>query len=149
MRFRPRRLAILILGLIVAIQLIPVWLWQSNPPAHSEPQWASPETRALAQRACFDCHSNQTTWPIYTRIAPVSWLVTWDVIRGRRELNFDDWDALLSRGNPARLANRIGRDISSGQMPPRSYLLLHPAARLTPEEQQQLINGLDQTVQAR
>jgi hypothetical protein len=149
MRFRPRRLAILILGLIVAIQLIPVWLWQSNPPTHSEAKWDSPATRALAQRGCFDCHSNQTTWPIYTRIAPVSWLVTWDVVRGRQELNFDDWDALLSRGNPARLANRIGRDIASGQMPPHSYLLIHPTARLTLEEQQQLINGLQQTVQAR
>ncbi len=65
-----RRRGCLILGcigtpilLFLLIQLVPVWAVQTNPPVVSEPQWNSPQTRALAVRACFDCHSNQTTWP--------------------------------------------------------------------------------------
>jgi mono/diheme cytochrome c family protein len=49
-----------LIALVIAIQLIPVWLLQTNPPVTAEPQWDSPQTRALAQRACFDCHSDQT-----------------------------------------------------------------------------------------
>jgi len=57
----PRRLAMSAVVLLVAIQLIPVWLWQTNPAAQSQPKWDSAQTQALTQRACFDCHSNQTT----------------------------------------------------------------------------------------
>ena len=71
------------------IQLIPVK--RTNPPVLSEPNWDSPETRALAKVACFDCHSNETVWPWFTKIAPASWLVYRDVTSGRRRLNFSEW----------------------------------------------------------
>jgi hypothetical protein len=76
--------------LCLCIQLIPVWLAQKNPPVLSEPTWDNSQTRALAKRACFDCHSNETVWPAYARVAPVSWLVTLDTVRGRRHLNFSE-----------------------------------------------------------
>jgi mono/diheme cytochrome c family protein len=142
------RMVLIGLGLLVAafvaMQLLPVWLLQTNPPVLAEPKWDSPATRALAQRACFDCHSNETSWPLYARLAPVSWLVTLDVIRGRGHLNFSEWG--LARGEGREGGERGGREfgelIASGAMPPSSYVLTHPNARLTEAEQQQLIDGL-------
>ena len=130
-------------ALLLLIQLIPIRP-QPNPPVLSEPAWDHPETRALAQRACFDCHSNETVWPAYSYVAPISWLVVHDTLDGRRQLNFSAWgDAQLS-GREARELNpnKIRREISSGAMPPRIYLLTHPEARLTDAEKQQLIDGL-------
>ncbi len=123
--------------LFLAIQLIPVWLLQNNPPVVAEPAWDSPETRALAQRACFDCHSNETAWPWYSRVAPVSWLITFDTIRGRRHLNFSEW------GAEGEGVEDIAELINDGEMPPANYLPLHPEARLTEAEKQQLIAGLE------
>ena len=135
-----RRLALslvgaLLLGLL-AIQLVPVA--HTNPPVVSEPPWNSPQTRALAERACFDCHSNQVRWPWYARVAPASWLVAHDVDEGRRELNFSDW-------RPGR-RNEASEKVREGEMPPQMYLWMHPEARLTAEEKQALIAGLDATL---
>lgn len=129
------------LVLFLAIQLIPVWLLQTNPPVVAEPKWDSPQTQTLAQRACYDCHSNETTWPLYSRVAPISWLVTLDAIRGRRHLNFSEWGVARS-GEGGRRVREIGEVISEGSMPPQLYLLTHPAAQLTEAEKQQLIEGL-------
>jgi len=126
-----------LIGLFVCIQLIPVWLLQTNPPVAQEPAWDSPQTRALAQRACFDCHSNETVWPLYSRIAPASWLVTFDVVRARDQMNFSEWN----RRNED--AGDIARVITRGEMPPANYLMMHPSARLTDAEKQQLIAGLE------
>ena len=73
------------------IQLVPYGHAHDNPPVAAEPNWDSPQTRELAQRACFDCHSNETTWPWYSNVAPVSWLVQHDVDEGREYLNFSRW----------------------------------------------------------
>ena len=62
-------------------QLIPFGRSHTNPVVVKEPTWDSPTTRDLAKRACFDCHSNETVWPWYTNIAPVSWLTQRDVKR--------------------------------------------------------------------
>ncbi len=120
----------------IAIQLIPVD--RSNPPVVAEPPWNSPETRALAQRACFDCHSNQTNWLWHSYVAPISWLEARDVQEGRRRLNFSNWQ-------PGR-ENEAARTIQRGSMPPSYYLLVHPEARLTDAEKQALIAGLNATL---
>jgi hypothetical protein len=133
----PRRIIFLAVGLVVAIQLIPVWLAQTNPPVLAEPNWDSPETRALAQRACFDCHSNETVWPWYSKVAPVSWLITKDTLDGRRHLNFSEW----GRGRPVEL-DEVEEVLREGQMPLPVYLPLHPEANLTEAEREQLIAGL-------
>ncbi len=74
------------------LQLVPYGRNHTNPPVAAEPAWASAQTRALAVRACFDCHSNETTWPWYSNVAPVSWLIQRDVDEGRRRLNFSEWN---------------------------------------------------------
>jgi hypothetical protein len=145
----PRRLATGVLGLLVVIQLFPAWIWQTNPAPQSQPTWDSPQTQALVQRACFDCHSNQTTWPWYSYVAPASWLITRDVIDGRKHLNFDNWQAALARKDRFPLDERIQREVSRGDMPPNYFVWLHPDAKLTTAEQQQLIDGMAKTIQAK
>lgn len=129
-----------VVALFLLIQLYPVWAQQRNPPVTQEPAWDSPQTRELAQRACFDCHSNETTWPLYSRIAPVSWVVTDHVIDGRQHLNFSEW------GRSGEEAEEIAEVINEGEMPLPNYLPLHPEAQLTAAEQQQLIDGMYATI---
>ena len=66
-----KRIGIVIIIILVGIQLIPVS--RTNPAITREVKWDAPATRTLAQRACFDCHSNETTWPWYGYVAPISW----------------------------------------------------------------------------
>lgn len=136
----------------VLIQFIPYGHDHSNPPVMQEPLWDRPETRALTQRACFDCHSNETVWPWYSNIAPVSWLVYRDVSEGREHFNFSEWDMhpSLPEGEGEGGQHQHGPDViedvlRSGEMPPRTYLLLHPEARLSEEEIQLLIDGLSKS----
>lgn len=123
----------------LAIQLVPYGRDHANPPVVAEPAWNSPATRELAVRACFDCHSNQTVWPWYANIAPVSWLLWHHVEEGRSVLNFSTW------GTGRQAADHAVRQVESGAMPPGYYLLMHPDARLSEAEKQQLIDGLNAT----
>src|SRR5687768_3027163 len=84
MRRMLRWLGVAIVGVLAAVQLVPYGRDHTNPPVRQEPAWDRPQTRALVARACFDCHSNETTWPWYSHIAPVSWLIQRDVVEGRR-----------------------------------------------------------------
>jgi mono/diheme cytochrome c family protein len=131
--------AILVVGFI-AIQAVPYGRAHNNPPVLAEPQWDSTATRSLAAAACYDCHSNEVVWPWYTNIAPVSWLATRDVDEGRDKLNFSEWN----RGDQE--TDELAEVIESGEMPPIYYGWMHPAARLTDAEIQQLIAGLAASV---
>ncbi len=138
-----RRILVIIAALVglsviclLAIQLIPFGRTHNNPPVTAEPSWPDPATRALAVRACFDCHSNETSWPWYSNIAPISWVVEFDVLRGRRGLNFSEW------GNSQRGLRELTGIMREGEMPPASYLLTHPQARLSAAEKAQLVQGL-------
>ncbi len=88
-RFWVRSGLVLVLA-FVAIQFVPYGGDHVNPPVGAEPIWDSPGTRTLAKQACFDCHSNETVWPAYSRVAPVSWLIQHDVAEGRAVLNFSE-----------------------------------------------------------
>jgi mono/diheme cytochrome c family protein len=138
MRALVRRAVLAVFGLALLIQLVPYGRAHANPRPGQEPAWATPQTRALAQRACFDCHSSRTQWPWYSNVAPVSWLVQHDVDEGREKLNFDD-------PNRLREARDAAETVLDGEMPLRVYLILHPEARLTGQEQQELAQGLAAT----
>jgi hypothetical protein len=125
--------------LFLLLQLVPVD--RTNPPITQEIKWDSPETRELAQRACFDCHSNETVWPWYSYVAPISMRVVDHVEHGRFHLNFSQWD-----GENGELDDVI-ETLEEGEMPLRDYLLLHPEARLSDAEAEQLITGLKATFQ--
>ena len=135
-----KRIVLVVIVVLVVIQIPPL-LFETNPPVVAEPQWDSPQTRALAQRACFDCHSNETVWPWYSRIAPPSWLVALDVFRGRRHLNFSEGGAAGGEREEGGMGEAI-EQIQRGEMPPGNYLPLHPEAKLSAAEKQQLIDGL-------
>ncbi len=126
--------------LFLLIQTIPYGRDHSNPPVTQEPAWDSPQTRALAVSACFDCHSNQVHWPWYSNIAPASWLVQRDVDNGRARLNFSEWD------RPHPHAEHAAEQVDEGEMPPIQYRLLHPGARLSSTERQTLVQGLVATL---
>ena len=132
-------IAILVIGFIL-IQLIPYGRDHVNPPVVSEPQWDSPRTKELAQRACFDCHSNQTVWPWYSNIAPGSWLIYRDVMEGRSNLNFSDL------GSSQRGADEAAEIVMEGEMPPFQYILIHKNAILTSAEREELAKGLSVTL---
>jgi len=123
---------------MVAIQAIPYGREHTNPPVRLEPNWNAPETRQLVARACYDCHSNETIWPWYSDVAPLSWLVQRDVDRGRPVLNFSEWD------RPQETVDAV-RQIQAGEMPPFPYVAMHPEANLSAAERQQLILGLRAT----
>jgi len=101
-----------------------------------------PQVVASLRAACYDCHSNETKWPWYSRIAPASWLVVWDVDEGRRHLNLSDWPANdLTRA--AKRLDRMSEEIDYHQMPPGKYTIIHTDARLTDSQRKELTGWLD------
>jgi hypothetical protein len=126
-----------ILAVCLLVQLVPYGHDHTNPPVKAEPTWPSPEVRVLAQRACFDCHSNQTVWPWYSNVAPVSWLVYGDVAEGRQRVNFSDWTR-----PQGQYTDEFKEAYDERNMPPASYLSLHPEARLTEAERKRLFDAL-------
>lgn len=135
-------IAVLFAGFLL-IQLVPYGRSHDNPLVIQEPQWDSAETRALAERACFDCHSNETQWPWYSNVAPISWLVQHDVEEGRQTLNFSTW----GNSNNSRATRELAEVIREGEMPMPVFLVMHPEARLTQAEKEALIRGLVATAQ--
>jgi len=125
------------------MQAVPYGRDHNNPAVVAEPQWDSPDTRELARRACFNCHSFETVWPWYARYAPVSWLIARDVQEGREKLNFSDWQGGTREGERPE---EIEKEITEGEMPPFAYRLAHPEARLSAKQRKQLIEGLSATL---
>lgn len=128
-----RRILLFGVGGFLAIQLVPYGWRHPNPPVTEAKAWPSAEVEAIARESCYACHSNETRWPVYSYIAPMSWLVRSDVEKGREELNwstgeFEDDDSVEA--------------IESGEMPPSKYTLLHPGARLSDKEKAALIAAL-------
>jgi hypothetical protein len=123
-----------------AIQLVPYGRDHTNPPVLSDPRWDSEVTAGLVDRACNDCHSNHTRWPWYSNIAPASWFVYRDVIRGREELNFSEM------GRKDNETEKAAETVVDGEMPPFRYTINHSEARLDGAERQALIRGLRQTL---
>jgi hypothetical protein len=136
-------LLIIFAGVVVlfgAIQVVPYGHNHSNPDVIAEPAWSDQQTRGLAARACFDCHSNETAWPWYSNIAPVSWLIQHDVEEGRSVLNFSEW------GAAGRRAGEAGEVVLEGEMPPSYFVLLHAEAKLSSAEKQALAQGLQSSL---
>jgi cytochrome c551/c552 len=109
----------------------------SNPPVTYTVKWDSPETEQLVRNACYACHSNETIWPWYAYVAPVSFLVVDDVKEGRREMNFSTGKKLE--------AHEMVEQIEEGDMPPQKFLIMHPEASLTDTQKEQLISGIRAT----
>jgi Haem-binding domain len=120
-----------VLAALLLAQLLPTARTTARP---SGILAAPPEVVSILRRACYDCHSNETRWPWYSRVAPLSWIIVHDARRGRQELNFSDWARYYPATRRRKLA-WMGRALRTETMPPRPYRLLHPGARLTPADQ--------------
>lgn len=97
---------------------------------------------SLLKNSCYDCHSNQTAYPWYSYVAPVSWLVVRDVKVGRKHMNFSNWES-LSKTDKAKYLTDINDEVSMGSMPMVIYPIMHPEARLTAEERQMIVDWTD------
>jgi hypothetical protein len=117
---------------------------RTNPPVVRDISANTPvpvEVTALLHAACYDCHSYETKWPLYSRIAPASWLVVNDVNNGRDNFNFSDWP-----DDPTRIAKRleeINEELGYREMPPAKYTMLHPEARLTDAQRKAIMDWTD------
>jgi len=123
-----KNFVLIIVILFIAIQFVPVQ--RDNPPVEADMPGTEP-VKAILQQSCYDCHSNAPTWPWYSYIAPVSWLVSFDVHHGREYLNFSEWGSLNAKQIHYYKQN-IWYEIDRNNMPIKPYLWLHPEARLTP-----------------
>jgi Haem-binding domain len=120
----------------VAIQFVPYGWWHENPPVVDDAPWPDPAAEAAARSSCYSCHSNETDWPLYSYVAPTSWLVRSDVESGRDEFNFSEWGR--SEGD----ADDAVEAIEDGSMPPDRYTLIHRDASLSEGERDVLVSAL-------
>jgi hypothetical protein len=111
---------------------------RTNPPVNPAATFEAvakpgPALVAILQRACYDCHSQNTVWPWYSRFAPGSWLVADDVKKGRARVNFSEWANYGPEMSKEKLRG-ICSKVRDGEMPLWQYRLLHPEARLSAED---------------
>jgi cytochrome c551/c552 len=137
-----KRVLTILIGVVVVgfvllqlVSFIVPSLARTNPPVTYQVQWDSPEIEQMMRKACYDCHSNETVWPWYSYIAPVSWLIVNHVNEGRDNLNF-------STGQGELEAENLIRQIERGHMPPANYLSMHPEANLSESDKVTLIQGI-------
>jgi hypothetical protein len=89
------------------------------------------EVKTILGKACSNCHSSETAWPWYARVAPASWLMAHDVTRARAAMNFSEWPSGYRASGLLMAACAAGQ---GGQMPPRQDTMMHPEARLSAAE---------------
>lgn len=118
------RILVALVVALFAIQLIPVA--RTNPPVVSAVA-APAEVASILKRACNDCHSHETIWPLQAYVAPLSWYVAHDVKEGREEFNLSDWGPKQA----ARARKELAKEIEKGAMPPSLYVAAHPEAKLS------------------
>ena len=125
-----KKILIGLVVILVAIQFIPVE--KTNPPVTQDIN--PPENISMILKtSCYDCHSNETNWPWYAYVAPVSFFVTEDVNEGRKRLNFSEWDKYDDKRRSKKL-DGVKELVEKGVMPLSSYTLLHTDAKITPDK---------------
>lgn len=113
---------------LIGGQFIPVP--QTNPPVELDMP-APAEVKAILKASCYDCHSNETVWPWYSKIAPISWLVSADTMEGRERLNFSTWNQYSSEQQVQNVAQAM-KEVRKGKMPPWFYTIKHADGKITP-----------------
>ena len=131
-----RRIVLGLVILFVVAQFVPYGHDHSNPKVVQDAPWPDVDTADIARSSCYACHSNETDWPVYSHVAPFSWLVQRDVDEGRDKLNFSRWDESQVQ------LDKVVDQIEQGNMPPSNYTRIHGSAKLTGEEQAALVAAL-------
>lgn len=124
-----KKFIVFIVVVLIGIQFIPIE--RTNPPVPSEID-APENIKAIFKKACYDCHSNETNWAWYTKVAPVSFLTVKDVNDGRKELNFSEWGNYTNKTK--KVMDEIWEEVREEQMPPWQYRVLHSESKLSQAE---------------
>ena len=120
-------IALVVAGSVIAeVALLP----EPNPHRRFKGTVLSRRGDELLRPACFDCHSNETRWPWYSYVPPLSALIVWDVARAREHLNFSEWDQIPEPKQAKHLQKAL-QEIRDGEMPLERYLWMHPEAGLS------------------
>lgn len=130
----------LLLAAAVGLSFVHPWGDVRNVDARSElfegsqvPQ----DVKQVLEKKCADCHSNRTHWPVYSRLAPGTWLMEHDVNEGRTALNFSRWQEMRAEQRIEALS-RIAAEVRSEEMPPSAYTMMHPSRHIRDEEKQEV-----------
>lgn len=99
----------------------------------------STDVNQLLKTTCYDCHSNQPTFPWYTNIAPISWWIKHHIDEGCRHLNFSEWGAFTPKRKHHKLEECIEM-LENSEMPMSSYTWMHNEAKLTDAQRLLLVN---------
>ena len=140
-----KKIGLAFIAVLLIIQLIPANLPEvsDNNPDDLLANNSVPENiGSILRSSCYDCHSNETVYPWYSYVAPISFLVSKDTRKGRKHLNFSEWQS-LSKPDKAEALDELVEEVESGEMPMKIYPVTHPDARLTDEQRQELINWAD------
>jgi hypothetical protein len=121
-----KKILIALAIIVIGIQFIPVE--RTNPPVTKEID-VPVNVLSILKTSCYDCHSNETTWPWYSYIAPVSFIVAGDVNDGRKHLNFSEWDRYDEKKQSKKLEH-IAEAVEEGEMPLPKYIFMHKEAEL-------------------
>lgn len=118
----------------------------TNPPVTGDLA-APPAVQGALRHACYDCHSHETRWPWTANLAPLSWLVHYDVIEGRERLNFSRWDAYTSDpGTRLQKLKNIQKAMTADDMPPWYYRLLHPDSTLSDSQHKLIVRWVAEQI---
>lgn len=99
--------------------------------------------KTLFTTSCYDCHSNSTCYPWYSKLSPISWYLYDHVKAGKEALNFSEWGNYTDNEKISQLVD-IGETVSDGEMPLKSFLIIHKEAKLSEEEIQKIVNWTEQ-----
>ena len=130
---------ILIVLIIGAIQFIPSERIEVETIPEMVLKTDNIEVQNILSKACMDCHSNETEYPWYASVAPVSFFVNGHIKEGRGELNFSEWNSYPAE-DQRHLAKEAAEIVEKKEMPMLFYWLIHWDAKLTPEERQTLVD---------
>ncbi len=141
-----KKIVIAIVILLVVIQFFPVNLPEvntDNPGDLLKNADVPEEVAEILKTSCYDCHSNETVYPWYSHVAPISYLVKRDVEKGREELNFSEWTK-LKKSKKLKKLDEVGEEVQEGEMPMWIYTLIHSHAKLTDKQKELIVNWADE-----
>jgi len=146
---RAKKVAMAAAAMFLGLQAIPVD--RSNPPVNSSRTIFASEAlpakvEMVLRRSCQDCHSNQTRWPWYSYVAPMSWIVAHDVHAARRQMNFSEWAGYSDKKLEERL-DGICEQVVNGDMPEGKYALVRRRARVTEDERAAICQWVERSRQ--
>ena len=147
---KAKKILLILLALFLIVQFIPSDLPEvkmDNPNDLMVNNDLPEDIEQLLKSSCYDCHSNETVYPWYSYVAPVSFLISKDTREGRLELNFSNWET-LDKIEKAEMLDEIAEEVEEGEMPMKIYPITHPEARLSEDQRQLIVDWAEESAEA-